>query len=298
MTNQLQLFDDNLEPYNKTPLPIVVSQKWDFPLQRYETSAGVLYSVIDWIVGIGNSDQFRATDTWNRITPNITTLKIVILSVMQYQDIHGNNVDSDFVNDVALYRIAQELRSTKARPALESIKQYLAKAGAFVDKQRLEQPKQISKKYRKLQKTKELYDKAWVENEYMRERLQLQMDVIETYTMLQSTVKSIVENPNYGVLTNKEYMNLFGAGAKQLKEQLQSKHIRDELSNIALSTLRHAETTLANILRISGNNITMQQATAIYDHVLAPIGNTHLMLCEQFGINPISGKPLLTSGKS
>lgn len=152
-------------------------------------------------------------------------------------------------------------------------------------------------KQRRLEREKELIEKAWSSNHEAIERKQLQIDVIKSWQTLQSTIKDMVDKPNYGQLTNAEYLNLFGATAKELKIKLNSKDIRADLATMALSTLRHAETTLNAILRLSSGNLTMQQTTAIYEHVLKPIGDTHEHICQQFGIDSVTGKPLLISGK-
>lgn len=153
-----------------------------------------------------------------------------------------------------------------------------------------------TKKQRKLERQKDLLEKTWSDNHEAIERTQLQIDVIKSWQTLQATVKDIVDKPNYGQLTNTEYLTLFGATAKELKAKLNSKDIRQDLATMALSTLRHAETMLSSILRMSSGNLSMEQTAAIYEHVLKPIGAAHETICQQFGIDHISGKPLLTSG--
>lgn len=153
-----------------------------------------------------------------------------------------------------------------------------------------------TKKQRKLERQKDLLEKTWSDNHEAIERTQLQIDVIKSWQTLQATVKDIVDKPNYGQLTNTEYLNLFGATANELKTKLNSKDIRQDLATMALSTLRHAETMLASILRMSNGNLSMEQTAAIYEHVLKPIGAAHETICQQFGIDHISGKPLLGTG--
>lgn len=154
-----------------------------------------------------------------------------------------------------------------------------------------------TKKQRKLEQTRDLLSKVWADNHEAIERTQLQIDVIKSWQTLQATVKDIVDSPNYGQLTNTEYLNLFGMNAAQLKAKLGSPDIRSDLATMALSNLRHAETMLASILRMSNGNLTMQQTTAIYEHVLKPMGETYNTICQQFGIDSVTGKPLLPSGQ-
>lgn len=148
-------------------------------------------------------------------------------------------------------------------------------------------------KQRKLEHDLGLIDKSQWNNDAGKERIQLQIDVIKSWQVLQSTIKDMVDNPNYGQLTNSEYMNLFGTNADGLKNKLKSKDIRADLATMALSTLRHAETILSSVLRLSNGNLTMQQTTTIYEHVLKPLGEAHEVICNEFGIDHVTGKPLL-----
>lgn len=274
------------------PLPIQVANKWQFSLQHYETDNGVLYAIQDWIAGLTTSNTTKASEAWRQMKVETR----ISITTLDYLATDGKIYQREFTTDKGLYLIAQNLRSTKQRTALEAIKRFLAEAGAFVDELRRnadELPK--TKKQRQLEREKELIEKAWSSNHEAIERKQLQIDVIKSWQSLQSTIKDMVDKPNYGQLTNAEYLNLFGATAKELKIKLNSKDIRADLATMALSTLRHAETTLNAILRLSSGNLTMQQTTAIYEHVLKPIGDTHEHICQQFGVDSVTGKPLLQS---
>lgn len=116
--------------FNSTdePLPLQVAAKWAFPLTYIHTDSGeTLYSIQDWINGLSSSDQSRLL--WAKMKNQL------LLSIQQlpYLASNGATYQMDFTDANGLYRIAQELRSTKKRPALKDIKTFLAAAGVFIE---------------------------------------------------------------------------------------------------------------------------------------------------------------------
>ena len=123
---QLSLFDNR-------PLPLIVAEKWQFPLQHYEPStqfAKYHFSAQDWLIGLGLSKR-SAEDFWLKKGVQFETVSLPY-------ETKGGQQTSDFATDKTLYLIAQEMRLTKRNPQLADIRQYLANAGAFVDAKRIE----------------------------------------------------------------------------------------------------------------------------------------------------------------
>ncbi len=123
---QLSLFDNR-------PLPLIVAEKWQFPLQHYEPSkqsSKYQFSAQDWLIGLGLTKR----------TAEVFWLKkgVQFESVPLAYQTKGGQQTSAFVTDKTLYLMAQEMRLTKRNPQLADIRQYLANAGAFVDSKRLE----------------------------------------------------------------------------------------------------------------------------------------------------------------
>lgn len=117
------------------PLPLIVAQRWNFPLASHETAEGLVYAVQDWISGLtGETDtryllaKFKKTkagkQTWNSVQR------------LKYQAMDGKSYQRDFTTDKGLYLIAQYLRVTQERPMLDEVRRFLAAAGAFVDEVR------------------------------------------------------------------------------------------------------------------------------------------------------------------
>ena len=123
--------NESLDP--STPLPLHVARLWNFPLQCYQLEDQEYFSIKDWIVGLTGST--RPGHTWenfkNRHKGNLPLTK-----GMSYAMPDGRTFTMDFTIDEGLYRIAVELKITKTRPALKAIKEFLAKAGVFLDEAR------------------------------------------------------------------------------------------------------------------------------------------------------------------
>jgi hypothetical protein len=294
-TQQLALFPEYAPQNNTDNLPILVSQKWDFPLQRYETKYGNLYSVIDWIAGVSNSDQFRATDTWRKITSKITDLKTVRLFVMLYLDIHGNETQSDFVNDKCLYRISQELRSTKARPAIEAIKQYLAEAGAFADMLRLNDSRELSTQERKIHHAIDLHEKWGLGDRPEIIHLKTQADNLATFAIFKDVIHTLVDNPNWAEIFNAEYIELFGMKAKEIATLTGGKSARDKLPTLQLDTVVYAEKRLIEILRLQQQGLSNERVLDAIVIAVRPMGVYLRDLCEAIGRHHVTGQPLLSA---
>ena len=124
----LSMFDFLPTPDGENPLPLQVASKWKFALTYIDTDSGEkLYHIAEWINGISSSDQARLL--WAKMKNEL----LITVQQLPYTSTDGKTYQMDFTSDVGLYAIAAYMKATKARPALREIKDYLAKAGAFVD---------------------------------------------------------------------------------------------------------------------------------------------------------------------
>lgn len=123
----------NLNDVNdERPLPLLVAEKWIFPLAYHETIDGFFYAIQDWITGLTGSERDKTKRVWNKLK----TQRSISSRLLPYVAKDGKTYQRDFTNDFGLYLITQYLRTTKDRPALTEIKKYLADAGVFVDEVR------------------------------------------------------------------------------------------------------------------------------------------------------------------
>ena len=121
------------------PLPLYVAQQWSFDLAYVDQDSNpshYLYSIQDWIEGIGETE--RARKLWNDLKSQLSdsTGQSFLLHKLPYKAANGRTYQMDYTNAEGLYRIAQEMRPTKGRIRLDSIRQYLASAGVLVDEVR------------------------------------------------------------------------------------------------------------------------------------------------------------------
>lgn len=131
-----------VNPADDRPLPLIVAEYWQFPLQYHVVEGQYWYAIQDWIAGLTSSSTELASRIWADMQRaegfDHTTVSI---RSMDYLTSDHRLYQRDFIIDDGLYFIAQHLRSTKKRPSLKAIKQYLAKAGVFVDFARREPEK-------------------------------------------------------------------------------------------------------------------------------------------------------------
>jgi hypothetical protein len=120
-----------------------------------------------------------------------------------------------------LYRIAAYMKADRRRPALKAIKDYLAKAGAFMDEERLEHQKarEIGKAHRS-EFTDAIRDQV--------------IDADRTF---------------YGQATDEIYLGTLGRTSTELKEELETNRVRDAMHAVGVSAVGLAEAMSAVHLR-------------------------------------------------
>jgi hypothetical protein len=133
--SDLTSFPNPTDTDDERPLPLIVAEKWRFPLTHVETPTGFLYAVQDWIKGL--IEVSNVATVWADIKRR-ANLPELLASIQQlpYTASNGKTYQMDFTDDKGLYFIAQHLRVTKSRKVLDAIKKYLAEAGAFADEAR------------------------------------------------------------------------------------------------------------------------------------------------------------------
>jgi len=116
------------------PLPLIVAERWNFPLQHHFMEGQYWYAVLDWIAGLTAEDMDKTRKMWAKMQHSELLHETSASSRhLDYRATDGKVYQRDFVSDKGLYFIAQHLRSTQKRVLLKDIKQYLADSGAFAD---------------------------------------------------------------------------------------------------------------------------------------------------------------------
>lgn len=275
------------------PLPLIVAETYNFDLQHYDGDE-VLYSILDWIAGIGSSDFFRASGTWRKLQDR---LRISNLSVLKYLNIHGKEIESDFTTDENLYRIAQEMRSTKKRPALKSIKEFLASAGVDLDKLRRGDDATTSK-YLEQRKAKWLRagkEKEWIANRNLG---------IVTRKQLMAIVQQLLGKDSkeiFKTITDDTYIGIFGMPSWKLREHMgipAGSNVREFMSTLGIIFIAQAEELCR--LELEGyaddDIVSPQTVRRVIQTLSELVGDSVKNIQRRTGRDIVTGKKLLPSG--
>ena len=265
----------NAGSQDQRQLPLIVAEKWGFPLAFVETEDGVFYAIQDWIKGLTASDDVRKI--WNDIQRKTTLFQMSdSIRPLPYIASDGKTYQRDHTTDKGLYLIAQNLRSTKARPALAAIKKYLAESGAFVDEVRRDMVKSA----------------AWLQT---REEGKIKRNRFTA--ALSAAVAEALTRKHYATATDDIYKGLWGRTAAYLKKEMdlpKYANLRDHQPMLALHYQGIAEETAAYKL---GNReeLTWDEARMIVKTVAALIGEQAKITSEFLQLDLPTGKPLLSA---
>lgn len=277
------------------PVPLIVAEKWDFPLQYHIVDNVCYFSIIDWIAGIGTSDNVNASKMWVYMQQNQTSIPTRTLN---YKGKDSKNYQRDFANDVSLYDIAQNMRVTKDRPALKAIQDYLSQSGALLDFWRREPEKMLSAAQARMQFDIDRHEKHGLGDKPQIVHLKSEFEVSKSLKSMNEMIKRVVANPDYAKLHNAKLESLFGLKSAQIKALLKCKNIHEGLPVMGLDTLDLAHKHIIEILRMqSSGQIDNARAIASIELVVKPLGDYLRNLCNQLGIDHVSGLPLLPRGK-
>jgi len=292
---QLGLFD-NPDP---RPLPLIVADKWQFPLQHYEPSEAVpeyRFSANDWLRGLTQSSN--TSRLWNDLQEANglygSTVKLPYLAT------NGRTYQRDFISDKDLYKVTQDLRELSSRKvlkgALDEIRNYLASAGAFADFARRDPEGAatalLSAASRQRHRKAELMDRAGLGNRPEAQKFKDRAESMDKFNSLMAAIQEICDNPNYGQIVNTEYRALFGKIASELKAILGTSSIRDGLPPRQLHALTYAESSLESLLS-NVDRMTNEQVLMTINTIFRPIGEHLQMVSALMGVHSITGQPLL-----
>ena len=305
--NSYSLIPDSDSQDSERPLPLIVAEKWDFPLQHIETEKGLYYAIEDWIAGLTSEDDRRKVQKmWAKMKSNQMSTSSRHLPYVASAD--GKTYQKDFTDDNGLYLIAQNLRATKKRVALKEIKEFLAKAGVFADKLRTNQDDAREKLLRELiaedpERTFDAmidgYTEEGREFSWIKRRL---VGMVRRQIFTQALKETVTTNPNFAAATNAGYEGAFEMDKSKLVKYLQldekqARKVRDFLSEIALQGISLYETAASEKMRQLGRPLTPTEQVEIVKMCAEMVAPTIQALAEYVGVDLISGKPLLESGK-
>jgi hypothetical protein len=277
------------------PLPLIVAQKWDFPLAYVQTPEGYFYAVQDWIKGLTGEQNTRT------VQANAKKQLFIRNEQLPYTAADGKTYQVDFTDDKGLYLIAQYLRTTKARPLLAAIKHYLSAAGAFVDLVRREPETVVTSGAldpdEAIDAAIEAYRKQGKDDRWIAARLNGKIKRAQFTAALKAAVIEVLTKPHYAMATDAVYKGLWGRTAAYLREEMglsAKASLRDQQPTLALTYQGLAEEVAAQTLG-SENELTWEQAREIVRIVAELIGEQAKATSRFMKIDLATGKPLLTA---
>lgn len=269
------------------PLPLIVAQRWGFPLAHVEVEGEVYYAIPDWIRGLTNVDN--ASRVWSDLKSTGKQMNLYGSTVeLPYMAKDGKTYQTEHTDDKGLYRIAQSLRVTKTRPALAAIKRFLAESGAFVDEVRLNPDQAIDAAiaaYRAQGK-----DDRWIQA-----RIEGKIKRNLFTAALTAAVIDTLTPRHYATATDDIYRGLWGRTAAYLKGELQlpkNANLRNHQPMLALHYQGIAEEVSAHKLG-ERQELAWDEARGIVQSVAAFIGKQAQETSDLLGMDIAIGKPLL-----
>jgi len=276
------------------PLPLIVAQKWGFPLAHVQIDAGYLYAVQDWLRGLTGETNNRD------IQAKLKKQLLISNQQFPYQAANGKTYQVDFTDDKGLYLIAQYLRSTKARPLLAAIKAYLSEAGAFVDLVRREPDTLLAalSPDEAIDAAIEAYRKQGKDDRWISARITGKIKRIQFTAALKAAVYDVLTKQHYAQATDEVYKGLWGRTAAYLKDEIAlppRASLRDHQPALALSYQTLAEEVAAQKLGDQAE-LSWAEARLIVREVSLLIGEQAATTARFLGMDIATGKRLLPAG--
>jgi len=216
---------------DKRPLPLLIAEKWNFPLQHH----GDMYSVNDWLNGVSQSNKGAMLLADIKRNPNGISDRLDSIQSMNYKRKNGKVYQMDFAPRLTLWAITQYMRAKSG--IRDSVLKYLRDAGELMDELRTNPAaadnfkKSLDAQHGKLRKDsvdgRNGFTAAAVDTHYRR-------------------------SPRIGQLTNENYKALFGLAKQELCIELgldpDAKDLRDHFNNYALMAINAVETHAAELM--------------------------------------------------
>lgn len=281
------------------PLPLIVAEKWEFKLAHVHEVDGVFwYAVQDWIVGVLSVTPRNATLIWADARRNDDFELLDSIQQFPYKAINNKTYMMDFTTDKNLYILIQGFRLTKKRRLLAAIRDYLAKAGAFVDEVRREPEKVVTSgaidPETALEAVIKMYQRQGKSDEWIRMRINTKIHRVAFISALKASMAEIVQF-QYGQATNQIYLGLWNRTAKRLKEEMglgKTANLRDYQPTAALYYQGLAEDACARELG-DKQELTWGEAVAIIQDAALFVGAQARAYGERYKIDLATGQPLL-----
>jgi len=296
----LPMFPEHDSENDDTPLPLLVAKKWDFPLAFHIVEGKYMYAIQDWLRGL--TDLKDVSSVWAHFKKHKTWAEILnSIQGLPYKASDGKTYSREFTTDKSLYLIAEYMRVTKSRPALDEIRKYLAAAGVFVDEIRLN-PKAVLTSGamtpdQALDAGIEMYRAQGKSDAWIQMRVQSKIKRDEFVKALGRAIAEILNRNHYATATNDIYKGLWGHTAAHLKQELsvpKNGSLRDRQPTMALYFQGIAEEASAHELGVR-EEISWAEAREIVQTMASMIQPWIQQMSARLKMDIATGRPLLPS---
>lgn len=267
-----------------------------------------MYAIQDWMRGIlGEEDirktwtKFKAQKTWDQMSTTSRRLP--------YRATDGKTYQREYTIAENLYTIAQYVRVTRARPVLQEIRQFLSKAGVFVDEMRRDEdlivfsskmtPEQMfAAKERAEEAIRNAYRREGKSETWIEARMHSRIKRNRFTAALTQAILETLNPSHYAIATNDIYEGLWQRTAAILKRELSlPKHanLRDHQPQMALHFQGIVEEAVAHELG-EKEEVTWSEAREIVQTMAAMVRPWTEQMRDRLKIDIATGHPLLKHG--
>jgi hypothetical protein len=282
---------------DNTPLPLIVANRWNFPLAHMQTDDGMVYAVQDWMRGLtGEEDtryllaKFKKTDAGQRMWNSSQR--------MPYKTPNGRTHQRDYVSDKGLYLIAQYLRVTQDRPMLDEVRRFLAAAGAFADEVRRDPDKiveSVNNPDKLLEAFISYHRRRGMDDRWIQMRIDSKIKRNKFTAALSEFIRETLTRRHYATATDDVYKGLWGRTAATLRKELElpkGENLRDYQPTIGLHYQGIVEEVCAKKLG-DREELSWLEARDIILRMATIIGRQAEETSELMEMDLATGKPLL-----
>jgi hypothetical protein len=114
---------------DNTPLPLIVANRWNFPLAHIPTDDGLVYAVQDWMRGLLGGDIRRLLAKLRRHHPDINTS----IKMLPYTSTDNKVYQRPYTDEDRLMSILINTRLSRGRSRLVGIRNYIADFDAMYE---------------------------------------------------------------------------------------------------------------------------------------------------------------------
>jgi len=283
------------------PLPLIVATKWNFPLAHLEVDGQLFYAVQDWLRGLTGTQKISRMWIEIQNAPDMAEM-LDSIEPLPYTASDGKTYQRDYTTDKGLYLIAQHLRSTKSRPTIALIKQFLAESGAFVDQIRREPETVVTSGAinpdKAIDAAINAYRAQGKDDRWIQARVEGKIKRHLFTAALNAAVAEVLNRRHYAIATDDIYKGLWKRTAAYLKQELElpkTASLRDHQPMLALHYQGIAEEVAAKKLG-DRSELLWEEARLIVKNVAAFIGEQAQATSRLLNMDIATGKPLLEDG--